>query len=86
MAFTPDHDGVNDFFFVVGHDLRYFELTVFNRYGEVVFKTNDINEPWDGSYQGGSHFVPNGVYNYQLTAIGKRENTIEKKGRISIFR
>jgi len=85
-AFTPDHDGVNDFFFVVGHDLRYFELTVFNRYGEVVFKTNDINEPWDGSYQGGSHFVPNGVYNYQLTAIGKRENTIEKKGRISIFR
>ncbi len=85
-CFTPDHDGVNDFFFVVGHDLRYFELTIFNRYGEVVFKSYDINEPWDGSYQGQEHFVPNGVYNYQLVAIGKRENTIERKGRITLFR
>lgn len=85
-CFTPDNDGVNDFFFVVGHDLRFFELTIFNRYGEVVFKTNDINEPWNGSYQGGDHYVPNGVYNYHVVAIGNRENMIERKGRITVFR
>lgn len=85
-TFTPDNDGVNDVFFVVGHDLRYFELTIFNRYGEVVFKSYDIDEPWDGSYQGGGHFVPNGVYTYQLIAVGKRENTIERSGRILLFR
>lgn len=85
-CFTPDNDGVNDMFFVVGHDLRYFELTIFNRFGEVVFKTFDVNEPWDGSHQGSDHFVPNGIYNYQLVAIGKRENTIHNKGAITIIR
>lgn len=85
-SFTPDSDGVNDMFFAVGHDLRYFELTIFNRYGEVVYKSFDINEPWDGSYQGSDHFVPNGVYNYQLVAIGKRENTLNYKGKINVIR
>jgi gliding motility-associated-like protein len=85
-CFTPDNDGVNDFFFVKGHDLRYFELTIFNRYGEVVFKTYDMNEPWDGSHQGREFYVPNGVYNFQLMAIGNRENIIERKGRITVFR
>jgi gliding motility-associated-like protein len=85
-CFTPDNDGVNDFFFVMGHDLRYFELTIFNRYGDVVFKSYVMNEPWDGSLQGQEYYVPNGVYNFQLMAIGNRENIIERKGRITVFR
>ncbi len=85
-AFTPDNDGLNDHFFIVGHDLRYFEMTIFNRYGEVVFKSYDIEEPWDGSHQGKDHFVPNGIYNYQLVGIGKRENIIERKGKITVLR
>lgn len=85
-AFTPDNDGVNDFFFVKGHDLRYFEFTIFNRYGDVVFKSYDMTEPWDGSHQRGGHYVPAGIYPYQIVAIGNRENMIEYKGAITVVR
>ena len=85
-CFTPDNNGVNDFFFAQGHDLRHFEIWIYGRNGEEIFHTEDINLPWDGSHKGKDHFVPNGVYNYRLVAIGKRENTIEKAGHILIIR
>lgn len=53
-TFTPDGDGINDEFFVVG-DLangRNFRLTIHNRWGEEVFTTNDMLQSWDGSYSG----------------------------------
>jgi gliding motility-associated-like protein len=53
-TFTPDGDGINDEFFVVG-DLangKNFRLTVHNRWGEVVFNTTDMLQTWDGSYSG----------------------------------
>lgn len=85
-CFTPDNDGINDFFFAKGHDLRHFEIWIYGRNGEEIFYSNDINLPWDGSHKGKEYFVPNGVYNYRLLAIGKRENTIEKAGHILIIR
>ena len=85
-AFTPDNDGINDFFFAKGHDLRHFEMWIYNRAGEEIFYSNDINTPWDGSFKGREHYVPNGIYNYRMLAIGKRENVIEKAGHICLIR
>jgi gliding motility-associated-like protein len=53
-TFTPDADGINDQFFVVG-DLangKNFRLTIHDRWGEEIFNTNDMLEAWDGSYSG----------------------------------
>jgi gliding motility-associated-like protein len=50
-SFTPNGDGTNDIFLPIitsGVDLKGYELSIFNRWGEEVFKTNDITQGWDG--------------------------------------
>lgn len=67
-AFTPNNDGVNDVLFVQGTDIdpdRY-ELRIFNRWGEKVFESTNINEPWDGSVNNGDYYGQNEVYTWQL--------------------
>jgi gliding motility-associated-like protein len=85
-AFTPNGDGINDVFLMKGHDLKRFEISIFNRWGDVVFSSNDIEQAWTGSAKNGEFFVPDGVYNYVVTAEGVRGNIIEKNGIITIFR
>ncbi|MFM1998204.1 MAG: hypothetical protein RL204_151 [Bacteroidota bacterium] len=85
-AFTPNGDGINDVFLMKGHDLKRFEITIFNRWGDVVFVANDIDQAWIGDTKDGAYYVPDGVYNYALVAEGIRGNIIEKNGTITIFR
>ncbi len=63
-AFTPNGDGVNDFWQLFGNmpAIKQVEVMVFNRIGEKVFESTDINFKWDGSYQGKD--APPGVYSY----------------------
>ncbi len=53
-AFTPDGDEFNQTwkFYVAGIDEFDFELMIFNRWGEVVWETHDVNSSWDGTYNG----------------------------------
>ncbi len=50
-AFTPNSDGLNDLFRVFGSAI-FFEILIYNRWGELVFKSNDIKQGWDGIYKG----------------------------------
>jgi gliding motility-associated-like protein len=52
-SFTPNGDGLNDSFFPVGDkvSIENYSFKIFNRWGELVFSTNDFNEKWDGTYQ-----------------------------------
>jgi gliding motility-associated-like protein len=49
-SFAPD--GANKVFKAEGSNIKTFELSIFNRWGELVFKSNSINEGWDGTYKG----------------------------------
>ncbi len=51
-VFTPNGDGINDRLDVFTAHISDYELRIYNRWGELVFRTNDINEKWDGSYKG----------------------------------
>ena len=53
-AFTPDGDGLNDVFLPQGHaiDLNEYNLMIFDRWGELLFETNDYFEGWNGIYEG----------------------------------
>lgn len=54
-AFTPNGDNVNQFFkveFPIGFVVTDFTLMVFDRWGQMVFHTNDQNEGWDGTFNG----------------------------------
>jgi gliding motility-associated-like protein len=85
-SFTPDNDGVNDFFQVKGHDIREFELWIYNRWGELVYHSKNIEDVWDASHLGGEHYVKTESYTYRLSAIGVRNNAIRKHGSITIIR
>ena len=64
-SFTPNNDGINDVFKAEGEELRGFAMEVFNRWGELVFQTDDPQEPWKGDVLGGDHYAPDGVYLWQ---------------------
>lgn len=51
-AFTPDGDGVNDLFFASGLNVTSFNMKIYNRWGEVIFESDDINVPWNGYHKG----------------------------------
>jgi gliding motility-associated-like protein len=51
-AFTPNSDGLNDGFKALGVGIEEFKLQVFDRWGALVFESDDINKGWDGSVNG----------------------------------
>lgn len=63
-AFTPNEDSKNPVFKAYGAGLHYFELMVFNRWGELIWSTEDIDEGWDGTYKG--QLAPNDVYVWKI--------------------
>jgi gliding motility-associated-like protein len=88
-AFTPDNDGINDVFRFTGYDVDtdYFELLIFDRWGEVVHRTTDFEAGWNGNYNNGEHYVPDGVYLYRIEtrSLSTQENKVVE-GHVSIIR
>ena len=84
-VFSPNGDGINDYFnvSVVGHD--DFELFVFDRWGKQLFTTKDPNEGWDGTYQNGEE-VPQDVYMYKVLMSNSGVGEKIEKGRVSIIK
>ena len=67
-TFTPDGDESNNVFkpvFVSGYDPYDFHLMIFNRWGEIIFESYDVNGAWDGTY-GTREIVQDGVYPWQI--------------------
>ncbi len=59
-VFTPNHDGINDTFKPVLHNAGRYKMTIANRWGVVLFETNDPEEGWDGYFM--NERCPTGVY------------------------
>lgn len=91
-SFTPDHDGINDYFRAYGENVAGFEMTIFNRWGEPVFHSEDIEEGWDGSFLGGDHYaqdqVASWVIRYKVFAdlVGRQTGWRILKGHVLIMR
>ncbi|MFK8037358.1 MAG: T9SS type B sorting domain-containing protein [Crocinitomicaceae bacterium] len=83
-AFTPGQDGNNDMVFVRGQNISEIQFKIFDRWGELVFETNDQSIGWDGTFKG--KMLDPDVYVYHLTAIcvDGQENLI--KGNITLLR
>ncbi len=69
-AFTPNGDGLNDEFnpVTIVVDIQHFSLSIYNRWGALVYQTNDITEGWDGTYQG--ELCQPGAYVYKVAYNG----------------
>ena len=88
-VFTPNNDGVNDSFYAQQSDPSCWydwSMTVYNRWGGVVFQTDDPEYGWDGSFNGGGHYVPDGVYAWVINASSYSGRSIGIEGTVQIFR
>jgi gliding motility-associated-like protein len=68
-TFTPDADGFNQTFkpiFTSGFDPFNYEMLIYNRWGELIFETRDVNWGWDGSYRMAGRDVQQGIYTYKI--------------------
>ena len=86
-CFTPNGDGNNDYFEMFGNKkaIIYWEIKVFNRWGEKVFESNDINFGWDGSYKG--RMQDPGVFVYEAKVVFLDDYTRTGiKGSITLLR
>jgi gliding motility-associated-like protein len=79
-AFTPDGDGINDFFFPVisGSGNSDYTFFIFNRWGELIYEAWDVGSAWDGTYKGLAS--QNGIYIWKIDI--KSENSMQKESLI----
>ena len=69
-AFTPNGDGLNDFFKPFPLQVSDYKMLIFNKYGEKVFESNDINLGWDGYFKGK---IIQDVYVYKIELMKDNE-------------
>ena len=87
-AFTPNGDGYNDVFEIKGHDFDWstYELIIYNRWGQVVFETKDINKGWDGRMIYTNEECEQGVYVFVIHVRDKDKYKKVYKGNITLYR
>jgi len=84
-AFTPNKDGNNDSFRpLVNGPVGRYEFSIYNRWGELVFRTNDPQRSWDGTYK--SIEQPAGMYVYWIRSDAICSPNFFKKGTILLIR
>lgn len=67
-AFTPNGDNINDYFGLVGEGIQTegFSMLIYNRWGNLVYQTNNPNDPWNGKMNNTGEIVESGTYVYYI--------------------
>ena len=84
-AFSPDSDGINDFFKISGQGILDFQIEIYNRWGQMVYKSDDLSKGWNGTFKGKN--LPTGSYVYKIKTIknGNGEELV-KTGTVALVR
>lgn len=84
-AFTPNGDGRNELFrpFMIG-GAQQFDFRIYNRWGELIFKTNTVSNGWNGNKNNSPQ--PEGIYIYYIKAEGICSGLFEQKGTFLLTR
>lgn len=87
-AFTPNEDGYNDIFTAKGLDvgIQKYTLRIFNRWGEQLFESYQLDKGWDGTVHGGIDQAPVGVYLYRIDAVNLTGEEFQFNGKVSLIR
>jgi len=83
-GFTPNGDGLNDYFGPLGKVPDGYRLQIFNRNGEVVFRSSSINQRWDGRYNGA--LQPASVFIYLVDYKDMQQKMHQQKGTFVLIR
>jgi gliding motility-associated-like protein len=85
-TFTPTRNGINDKFFAYGAGIISFQMRIYDRWGQLIFETNDLNDGWDGMYKGRRVQEDTYVYviNYASECVGLEEKKV--MGHVNVIR
>jgi len=83
-GFSPNKDGSNDVLYVRATNISNITFTVYNRWGQKVFETNDLSTGWDGNFNGSPQPIESYAYVAKITTIDKCE--ITRTGSITLLR
>ncbi len=86
-AFTPNGDGINEEYNIVFECPPYdYQLTIFDRWGQQLFNTNDPNKAWSGRNRYGD-IMPSGVYSYVLKFTEEYQGFLKiKTGSVALMK
>ncbi len=85
-AFTPDNNGKNDTFAPKGVFIKEFKMLIFDRWGNLVYGTDDIDEPWDGKIKNGNEIAQTDVYVYSITVTDLKKKVHEYRGTVTLLK
>ncbi|HRH67412.1 MAG TPA: gliding motility-associated C-terminal domain-containing protein [Bacteroidia bacterium] len=83
-AFTPNGDQVNDLFLPVGSEISNYNLSIYNRWGQLMYETNDQNAGWDGTLSGRRQEAA--VYLFKAGYSVRSGDVKEKTGKLILIR
>lgn len=83
-AFTINNDNLNETFGFKTVAVKSLEIEIYNRWGELLFSSDDINARWDGTYNG--EIVPVGTYLYQIKFTDFEDKPYYKSGTVHLIR
>ncbi len=83
-TFTPDGNEFNPVFLAKGGNIKEFEMVIYDRWGEEIFISNDMNIGWDGTYNGVN--CQDGTYVWKIKITGFENQEKELKGHVNLLR
>lgn len=83
-AFTPNGDGENDVFEVKGTGINLYIIRIYSRWGELIYESTDIEEKWDGTYNG--NIVKTGTYVYSINYRSMLDKNYTINGTVTVIR
>lgn len=82
--FSPNNDGINDYFQPIYYDLQSIECNIFNRHGELIYEWNKLDGKWDGKIRNTNQIASPGTYYYILKGVTKQGRNILHKGMVQL--
>ncbi|NSW46379.1 MAG: gliding motility-associated C-terminal domain-containing protein [Bacteroidales bacterium] len=82
--FSPNNDGINDYFQPTYYDMQTIECSIFSRNGELIYEWKEIDGKWDGKIRNSNQIASPGTYYYILKGITKKGKQVLHKGMVQL--
>lgn len=85
-TFTPDGDDINDYWRVYANNISSIDITIVNRFGDTVFKSNNAEKVWLGDKNESRYYLENGIYFYTILYKDENGDSHKMTGNINLMR
>lgn len=83
-AFSPNKDGLNDFFYIKGRCVQKYQMNIYNRWGTLIFSTSNGPNKWDGTYKGVPCDIDTYFYQAEIELLNHKK--VHRKGDVILTR